>query len=197
MRRRTIAPIRDLAGFDPGVVIDRRFELGEGTSLCLLADCPVPEEQSRRLGLSEKEDLRRCRYALLVEYEADTTRERDPTWHGPTPRSKEETAIFRIRMANYALWLTRPTGFGFTASFHQMETERGFEGTGFQTDWPASVVPLPNYERSALTASDLEEARARFQVLVQMPQEGPVWLAVYALSKAIPDREWIGRFLLI
>jgi hypothetical protein len=192
---RTIAPIWDDYP-DANDCLSSSFDFGEGVSIGPFTRAELTDDDTIHLSFDHRELVRRARFSFLAEYEA-VENEADPAWEGTVRRTKQESAMLRIRLANIALWLARPTSIGIEELIHQFELGGRFVRGVSQPGpwWPLSA--RPHYAGDSLMRGDLERAKELFDAIRQLERNGSVWVAVFMLFKGLCDNEWAIRFPLL
>lgn len=154
-------------------------DLGNGVFLSvtpswLLRLCPDPFDE--HLG----------EFVFAVEYDA-----------GASLEQQQDRAYERIFLANLALWIARPSSIGFELVMH-WETEDN------SWDSPSDFIPaeypplqaLERYENEELGVEDFQRAKELSLALDCLPRDSAIWMAVWALWKALTEDWWVGRYLL-
>ena len=106
----TIAPI---PYWDIGEPLDEPVNFGCGVILWVVPNWLKEEQITKHLSEFHREQLLHVKFALMVEYDADSLREPDSGWRGQQPRSKQDRALELITLANLALWIAMPSSIGF------------------------------------------------------------------------------------
>lgn len=172
---------------------DEGIEMGHGVRICRVAELKLTKDDYSHLSEGDRREFEDCRAAIVTEYKGIARREQDPESPGQT---REGTALNKIRLAAFALYLTKPNPLSFHVVLHQERTSSGWVLAGADTHW-RSVVPLPSYERAVLDLSDIAKGKALFETLSSHPQNTPVFRACRLLIKALGDPEWLIRYPLL
>lgn len=196
-RWRAIAPLHPSYP-DANDCLAAPFDLGHGIRIGPSSQWPLSDEDLQDYSREHRTLAQRTRFAIVAEYEAEPGEvETAATLTGRTLRTKQDSAMLRIRLANLALWLARPTAIGFDLIFHQRETD----GTFRPEPSPAAIwwriFPWRPYRDASLREGDLEVAKSRFEALQGLDREGAVWVSAQVLFKALSDYEWVIRFPLL
>ena len=108
----TVAPVnRDWRG--PAFDVSGPIDIGWGAHLIALPEWLKQETITRYMSWVEREQyLALAKFAFSIDYEADSLGDPDPL-RNTEPMSKQHTAAEKLRRANLALWLARPSWAGF------------------------------------------------------------------------------------
>ena len=134
-------------------------------------------------------------HCIAVDYSADALGSPDPDWKGDQPRAIQETAYEQLSVLVFALWLARPTALSFNMVVHAAA-----HGDIWVTRQIADADPLlalPDYSGDAHTVADFLLAKQLFQILVSLPRDGNLRTAVNASIRALTERDWTLRFLVL
>jgi len=188
-----VAPVAPYMWDHPGGL---PIDMGSGVKLVSLPPWAVSDEAISVLSSRLQDKIRQSsNVALTVEYDANSLGETDPTWGGPEPRSVQAAALEAIVNANLALWLVRPSAFGFEVAMH-------FDRPGDPTSCRSafSIEPLkpgPTDLEEMLSIDDVLAACQVHSALQTLKPFSTVWMASRLLWKALTEATWEMRLLFI
>ncbi len=188
----TIAPIAP--GYDDaGEPFGQSFDLGHDVAIvptpAWLRDATVVEG----LGDYEAMVIEASRHSIVATYEARDLGEPDPDPGPDNPRSVQDAALDKIKLANIALWLARPTSVGFDFALH-LEHAGGMWCKRQYIRTPR-IRPVDG-GRATFTDEELALARGLFEKIIKLERSGAVWTAVRALFRALREDWWEYRYLM-
>lgn len=133
-------------------------------------------------------------HALLVEYEAESFGDPDPTWQGTTPSSKQSRATEAIAFANLALWLVKPTP---TRSEFLVHVDvRDHEVTLRHLATLKRVHCHRLDDQSRLGREDLKLGRELNEAITALDRASALWLPVWHLWNGVCESDWSVRYVL-
>jgi hypothetical protein len=185
----TIAPLA-YWGF-----LDVPFSLANSVILSSMPNWVREEEIKKNVGMAGSEVLEDGQYALVREYEADSLGEPDPEWHKKPPRSKQSTAHEAIQLADFALWLAKPSSIGFKLIIHADEQTGTWRWRHLGRS--NQLLPHAKDEASLIEKGELDLAHKLHSALLNLPRDGAVWIAVRTLWQGLTQEEWTVRYLLL
>lgn len=177
-KRCTIAPIQPSG--DIGESLDKPVNFGCGVILCVVPDWLKGKQITKHLSEFNREQLSCVKFALMVEYDADSLR--------------ESKALELITLANLALWIAMPSSIGF-----DFVVEADFSSNAWSFKRSSDVSLLYPHKKDAANRpakKELEFARELHLVLTQLPRDGAVWIAIHTLQIALIEEKWPVRYLL-
>lgn len=186
----TCAPITSYWGPLPPV------EFANGVKLEAVPDWVRTEKALKFLGWSRRESIRKhAVFGFTVEYEAQSLGDPDPDWTGLKPRSKQEKAIEQIQLSNLSIWLAKPCRLSYDVILHfdQPENPESFRQA-------ISFIGLVAHHFDAdteLSSEDFETAIAVHNSICSLHRDGNLWTASRLLGRALSERMWEARFLLL
>lgn len=157
----------------------------------------VPEwfKEERRFAVLEvgKRESLASEFCLKARFEAEGLGE---LCEGPGGKLREnhEVSWERIRMANLALWLARPSGVHVELVVTK-EPEPGPGGTAIRGRSLESVRPRQQYAEARLTLQHMATAHALATAIQCVPHPSSVWTAVRFLWLALTDELWEARYM--
>jgi hypothetical protein len=188
----TVAPIL-YSRFDESLEFPFVFENG-----VILAEVPawIKEKHiTENLSFSHREQLiNDIKYVLLKEYEASSLGDPDLDWRGEELRSKQDIAQESIQFCNVAMWLARPSAFGFELLISA--EQRADTWTWRQLIVQPRLIHHEKHIGVGIAKVDLEVAYELTTAISALPRKGAVWTAVRILWKALLERTWEVRYLL-
>jgi hypothetical protein len=99
--------------------IELPFYFSDSVSYRAIPDWVIKEtgndELKRQIKAAIDDGISHC---IAVEYSAAHLGYADPNWRGQGKRAIQVAAVEQIRFVNFALWLARPTQFGFRTVIH-------------------------------------------------------------------------------
>lgn len=191
----TIAPIGNF--WSPPEVVQTPFYVSKRTSIR-----PIPSwiTSEKAPGLDQirpklresilKDDLTHC---IFVEYQADALGTPDPNWRGDEPKAIQDSAVEEITLFTLSLWLAKPSGFYCQEIVHCEEYDNNWMIRQFGNY--KRIYPLPAYQNEQVAEADFVRAKGLFEVLANLPNQGPVWSAICNLGLALTQTHWILRYL--
>lgn len=155
------------------------------------------------LSRTDRQLLMQTPHALVSEYEADSFGYRDPEWQGQNHRGIQHSRMEGAVLANFCIWLIKPSAVSFTNAFHALTRLNG------QTMNPPLVVQAqpqaklychPKDTQHAVTARDIARAGVLYDALSTVPRNNSLWEAMRAAWNGLvtydPDRRyppfWLG-----
>lgn len=186
----TIAPLR----YWGNLVVP--FNLANKVVLSPTPNWVREEEITKNVGLADRDVLEHNQYTLMREYEADSFGEPDPDWHKKPPRSKQSTAHEAIQLADFALWLAKPSSIGFSLVIHADDQTGAWRWRHVQRC--DQLLPHTMDEGRMIQKDDLDLARKLHLGLSNLERDGSaVWIAARTLWNALIQDEWPVRYLLL
>ena len=190
----TCAPIKDY--WDQSGASIHSFQFANGVKLESLPEWIKTEKALKFLDWSRRETIRK--YALIgftVEYDAESLGDPDPDWKGPKPRSKQEKAIEQILLANLSIWIAKPSKLSYDTILH-------FDRSGNPESIRQSITTfglIPHHfdADTELTVEDFNAAIATHNSICSLHRNGNLWTASRLLWRALSERMWEARFLLL
>ena len=113
---------------------------------------------------------------------------------GGTKRKNYEASWERIRIANLALWLARPSALHVDLVV-TAEPDPSAGGSAIFTTLLESVKPLDNYAEASLTAKHLALAHNLATAIQLLQHPSTVWTAVRFLWLALTEDVWEIRYV--
>lgn len=193
MKWYTIAPI-SLLYSSRTVRLTKPLDLGFGVTFTIVPDWLSELEGLDNLALNHRRLLEDAMYILQSEYEANSMGDPDPEWKGSKARSKQNSALERIQIANLALWLTKPSRIGFEMVLHVHEKGGYKVWQGYRPVPP--LMPNEKDVSNYLEILEFEEACRVNTLLQQLDRTSAVWIAARTLWTALTIDYWEVRFIL-
>lgn len=134
-------------------------------------------------------------HCLAVEYQADAFGDPDPNWKGPPPRSIQAAASESVAFVTLAFWLANPVSLQVARIAHA--ANHGSEWVIRSIEEGPPHLALEEHAWKRATVEDFAKARALFQVLGAPSIQGTIRTAAQVTSRALTERSWILRFLLL
>jgi len=192
MRWLTIAPVHHYWTIDEA--LNTVFQFDEMVTLE-----PIPEWVRdgaflEHLARSDRETISQlAEYAWSAAYDADSFGDPDPSSSEGRPRSKQDEASRRIRLANLAMWLAQPScaGFRIVLDFECPDSTWQFRN---YAAYPG-LLARNDHGEAPFALGVLEDARELYQRLVSLPREAHLHTAVGMLWKALTEDLWQVRYL--
>lgn len=175
--------------------LDVPFDLGNNVVLCARPGWLVQENITSGLGDQDRTLLDVSKYVLMQEYDADALGDRDPTWTGDTPRSKQQKAEEAINLANTALWIVKPCPVGFKRVVVAHRRSGAWMRVQFGVSTPLRVHTFDIHNE--YDSSELHAARELNCALMGLARREAIWIACRTLWLALLTREWTIRYLLL
>jgi hypothetical protein len=161
------------------LVLERAEEFGDGFVLGPLPEWVRADSILKDLNSWDRRRVGEAKLAFRATYDAFALGDPDPEWKGPEPRSIQDAKYEVGVLANFALWLAKPSPAGFTVVVHGPELSSGPHAQRTSTH-----SPLLSHPRDALghfTADDLALA-ARLHVglveILKNRRDTGLWTAV-------------------
>ncbi len=192
MKWYTIAPI-NLAYNSRNVRLTKELDLGSGVSFTYVPSWLNKLDGLNDLGIHNKELLEEAMYILKLEYEASSMGDPDPEWKGRKSRSKQHNALEKLQIANFSLWLIKPSWIGFKMILHVAENVNYRSWRGFRST--ALLLPNDKDTSNYLEIADFEKACKVNIALQQLDRKSCVWIAVRTLWSALTSEHWEVRLL--
>ena len=101
-------------------------EFGGGLRLAALPAWVPGQQMLNELSRRDRKAVEEATHALALTYPAESLGSPDPDWRGPEPKSIQEAKYEIGLMANFALWLTKPSPLCFFVVLrtnHQLWTQ--------------------------------------------------------------------------
>ena len=147
------------------------------------------------LSAADRKVLGGLMYAFVVEYETPPAGNSDSGAENSNltkvQRAKHETA----QLANFALWLARPSPACFDLVFDAPRREGGWCAPLIERK--SRILCHPRDRGGLLTDADLEVARSLHRALCDLPEESPIGTAVSASWSALQIGKEEVRYLLL
>ena len=190
----TCAPVMDY--WDKSGSIRQSLEFANGVKLESLPDWVKTEKALKFIGWSRRQSI--SKFALIgftIQYEAGSLGDPDTDWKGTKPRSKQEKAIEQILLANLSIWIAKPSKFSYDTILH-------FDRPGDPESIRQSIstfglVPHHFDADTELSAEDFDTAIAVHNSICSLHRDGNLWTASRLLWRALSERMWEARFLLL
>ena len=190
----TCAPIHDY--WDNASEITEPIKFSNNVSLEPLPEWIKTEKALKHLGWSRRQTIRKfSAFCFVIEYEASSLGDPDPDWKGISPRSKQEKAIEDIQLANLALWISIPSRLSYNVILHF--DQPGDPESIRQSMSTIGLVPHHFDKDLELTVDDFKRAIAIHSSICELHRNGNLWTASRLLWKALSERMWEARFLLL
>jgi len=190
----TTAPINS-AWRGPTFDVTAPVDLGWGVRLIVLPDWLKQPSITGLMSWTERTAyIGEATFALSVEYDADSLGEPDPQ-ATIEPLSKQDVAAEKLRRANLALWLARPSwaGFRMVISAHEDEGEWVLRQT-YQTP---TIRPIERDASNALSRDDFSLAKKLGDSASELSIKASTWIAMMLLWRALTETWWESRYLLL
>ena len=190
----TCAPIPDYS--DDSGVISQPLELANGIKIESVPDWIKTDQALEHLSWSRRNVIQKhLLFGFTIEYKAKSLGDPDLDWNGVQPRSLQEKAEELIQLANLALWISKPSQLSYDDTLH-------FDRLGDPTSLRHArsgfgLVPHPKDIETELTFDDFQQAKIIHTVLCELSRNSTLWTAIRLLWKALADRMWESRFLLM
>lgn len=135
-----------------------------------------------------------AKFAFFVEYDADSLGEPDPLSKMGV-MSKQHVAAEKLRRANLALWLARPSwaGFPMVISAHEVQGDWVHRET-YPTD---TIRPIDRDAANMLSLADFSLAKKLGDTASTLSIKASTWLAMTLLWRALTELWWENRYLLL
>ena len=194
MRWVTIASIN--TRWNPPESMALPYELAKGICLTDLPGWVKSESMLDYLSWNLRVELRKfAQYCVQVSYEAEALGSPDPQWKGEAPRSAQETAFERLKLVEFSLFLSQPTGFSFSCVIHAHEANsQWFMQQVYEY---APSVPLPAYERLQPSADDFAQSREVFKALEDLRPASNLRTTARVAIRARTETGFALRFLIL
>ncbi len=197
------------------VVPLNRLDIGGGARIpfgrhFVLEDTPPWLTQAKRnksiiddLSRHDRQFLLATPHALVSEYEADCLGYADPEWEGQEHRSIQHSRMESAVLANFCIWLIKPSPVSFTNAFHSRTRRNGQPQNPpvvIQAQPQATLYCHPKDVGHTVTARDIIRAGVLHDALSTVPRKNSMWEAMRAawdgLATYDPDRRyppfWLG-----
>jgi hypothetical protein len=190
----TVAPVNpEWRG--PTFDVAEEIDIGWGVHLVPLPAWLKQQNITRYMSWVERERyINEGKFALSVEYEAESLGEPDPQ-SNMGPMSKQHVAAERLRRANLALWLARPSwaGFPMVISAHEDQGDWVHRET-YPTD---TIRPIDRDAANALSRADFSLAKKLGDAASTLSIRASTWVAMMLLWRALTEWWWESRYLLL
>jgi hypothetical protein len=183
----SVAPIIPMASLP-----NRVSPIGPGVVLDAVPDWFKEERRFAAVEVGKREILA-SEFCLKARFEAEGLGE---LCEGPGGKLREnhEVSWERIRMANLALWLARPSGIHVELVV-TTEPEPGRGGTAIKGNTLESIRPRQRYAGARLTLKHMTTADTLATAIQGVPHPSSVWTAVRFLWLALTDELWEARYV--
>ncbi len=186
----TVCPLLNL---DTGLKTPVYF--AKGLWLTLIPDWLRQDGWTDLLSFSDREVLKQLQYAFIVEYEAASSGAPDPDWQGPEPRSIQDAKHEIVMLANFALWITKPSPVCYELVFHAPRWEDGWNVQ--KSERYPRIRCHPKDRNVFLTGHDLDRAVVLHSALCALPRKNSIWTAIHSTWTALQTRNTEIRDLLL
>lgn len=183
----SVAPIVPMSALP-----NRVSPIGTGVVLDAVPDWFKEERQFAAIEFGKRESLMSS-FCLKAKFEAEGLGE---LCDGPGGklRPNHEVSWERIRTANLALWLARPSGLHVELVVTK-EPEPGPGGTVIRGITLESIRPRQQYAGARLTLGDVVVADRLATAIQSVPHPSSVWAAVRFLWLALTEELWETRYV--
>ena len=164
--------------------IREAIEFSHGLSLSPMPEWVAKDSMTQRLGERDRHWLSVARIAFIIKYQAGALGEPDPEWTGSRPHSIQDRARDLAVLANFALWLARPSTVGFDLAFHAPLFDDGWDVQRIETGIPI-LLCHPQDVDNDLTIEDIRRASTLHACLAELPLESALWTATRASWAAL------------
>ena len=141
------------------------------------------------------DEIHASRYAITVEYTADSLGDPDTKWSGQGQRSKQEAALETIVFANMAIWIAKPCRVGSSLVLHCDENDGKWWCV--QCHHVQPLVPLDEYVEASLLEDEIDTARLLHARLMALPAQGTIRIAGGTLWSALYQKKADIRYLFL
>jgi hypothetical protein len=177
------------------VVPLHRLDLGKGARIpfgrhFVLQDVPLwlTQEKANKsiiadLSCHDRELALNSPHALITEYEADCLGYPDPEWQGVKPRGIQSLRMEAAVLANFCIWLIKPSGVSFTNAFHALTKLNGRTMNPpvvIQAQGQATLYCHPKDVHRNATARDIVKAGVLYDALSTVRRNNSLWEAMRA-----------------
>lgn len=173
--------------------LPRNFNFDLGTGIKLRPPPAWLLTIDKTSGIQDNDrDLRRASFAFIIESEEPFS------WAWEEEENELEKREERISLANFALWIARPSRVGFHTILHaNRETENN---AWVIKRWTTNHPQLKPFEQdlgNILSESDIHVARTFHQALTQLSRKGAIWVASRLFWKVLTESMWEVRYVLL
>jgi hypothetical protein len=161
------------------------IDIGWGVHLVPLPEWVKQESITRWMSWVERERfIGEARFALSIEYDAESLGEPDPL-STIGPHSKQDVAAEKLRRANLALWLARPSwaGFPMVISVHEDQGDWVHRQT-YRAD---TIRPFERDAMNTLSKTDFSLAKRLGDAASTLSTKASTWVAMMLLWRALTD----------
>jgi hypothetical protein len=142
---------------------------------------------------NDRENIRDAQVAFVTEYEAAALGSPDPEWQGKDQRSIQSIVDEKFSLAALALWLVKPSPLTCEPVLHF--DEKGDPESLRTASKLRSILIQEDENLNVIDAQDLEEAGKLFVEILSLKRQGPVWIALRFLTRAVSETMWEARYL--
>ena len=159
---------------------------------------PVPDwvKEDEALGFmswTDREKVRGSELAFTLEYQAEALGSPDPDWKGDSPRSVQKAIEEKVFLTGVALWMAKPSPISGGPMFH---FDRPGDPTSLRSSSSFNPIQIAEHEQYAsLSYEDLKMAGFLLAELLLLNRKATIWIAVDMLTRALPEKNWIARYL--
>jgi len=171
---------------------NRVSPIGTGVVLDAVPDWFKDERQFAAVEVGKRESLM-SEICLKAKFEAEGLGELCEAPGGKL-RKNHEASWERIRIANLALWLARPSGLHVELAVTK-EPEPGPGGTAIRGKTLESIRPRQRYAAARLAVKDLVAADILATAIQRVPHPSSAWTAVRFLWLALTEALWETRYV--
>lgn len=154
----------------------------------------LEDQLAQRISAVELESVSAAKHAFVAEYEAASLGDIDPTWEGSPRRSIQEAKYELAVLANFALWLAKPSPACFSVAFHAPQ----YEGV-WSVQQTRNYSPLLCTRRNVgvrISRDDVERAAKLHVELVNIARGNSVWTAIRSAWQGLTIAAFDIRYLL-
>jgi hypothetical protein len=191
----TIAPVNS-EWRGPTFEVREAMDIGWGAHLILLPSWLRQPSITRYMSWVQRERyIGEAKFALAIEYDAASLGDPDPLSTTRPPLSKQDGAAEKLRRANLALWLARPSWAGFQMVISAQQD---------QGDWvqrqmyeAPTVRPFERDAKNTLSRADFDLAKKLGDAASGLSIKASTWIAMMLLWRALAESWWESRYLLL
>jgi hypothetical protein len=174
----TVTPLHNLK-----MPAESRFDFGAGVVLGPLPSWICNDPMVEMLSTIDRQAVKEAAQAFIVEYEAASLGDQDPSWKESEPKSIQETKYELGVLGNLALWLSRPSAVCSTVVMHAPQF--GSEPAVQQITRHSPFLCHPKDVEAAVSLDDISLASKLHLSLVQIPRQNAIWTAIRAACFAL------------
>ena len=190
----TIAPIVSVWR-GPSFHFAEPVDVGCGVRLIRAPDWLRDDDITRLMSSVGRAYVEQARFALSIDYEADSHGDPDPAWTRQAGMSKQDVAVEKIRLVNLSLWLARPSWLGFEMVIDVREDQGAWILRRVYDGDP--IRPLAEEAENTLALADLEYARTVAESALVLPIRSAPWRSLMLLWRSLAEIDGHNRYLFL